>query len=39
MGEIPERSTFRQPVLKAALQPYLEIVQGTFILICSLNPY
>lgn len=29
MGDIPERSTFRQPVLKNALVPYLEIVQGS----------
>ncbi|KAI5480596.1 26S proteasome non-atpase regulatory subunit 3 [Pseudohyphozyma bogoriensis] len=28
MGEIPERSIFRQPVLKSALKPYLEIVQA-----------
>lgn len=28
MGEIPERSVFRQPVLKKALVPYLQIVQG-----------
>lgn len=28
MGEIPERRTFREPVLKKALVPYLEIVQG-----------
>lgn len=29
MGEIPERRTFRHPVLKTALLPYLEIVQGS----------
>lgn len=28
MGDIPERSAFRQPVLKKALVPYLQIVQG-----------
>ncbi|SCV74052.1 BQ2448_6484 [Microbotryum intermedium] len=28
MGEIPERSIFREPVLKKALVPYLEIVQA-----------
>lgn len=28
MGDIPERSVFRQPVLKRALVPYLQIVQG-----------
>ena len=28
MGDIPERSVFRQPVLKRALVPYLHIVQG-----------
>ncbi|KAM0750367.1 hypothetical protein T439DRAFT_348365 [Meredithblackwellia eburnea MCA 4105] len=28
MGEIPERRTFRHPVLKNALFPYLEIVQA-----------
>lgn len=30
MGEIPERSVFRQPVLKKALVPYLHIVQGEY---------
>lgn len=29
MGDIPERSIFRQPVLQAALVPYLEIAQGS----------
>jgi 26S proteasome regulatory subunit N3 len=29
MGNIPERSTFRLPVLKSALVPYFQIVQGT----------
>ncbi|CAG8449578.1 1896_t:CDS:10 [Diversispora eburnea] len=29
MGEIPERSIFRQPVLKKPLVPYLHIVQET----------
>jgi len=28
MGDIPERSVFRQPVLKKALGPYLQIVQA-----------
>jgi 26S proteasome regulatory subunit N3 len=28
MGEIPERSLFRQPVLRKALLPYLAITQG-----------
>lgn len=28
MGDIPERGVFRQPVLKKALVPYLQIVQG-----------
>jgi len=28
MGDIPERGLFRHPVLKRALQPYLEIVQA-----------
>ncbi len=28
MGDIPERSTFRQPVLRKALAPYFQIVQG-----------
>ena len=30
MGEIPDRQTFRHPVLEQALQAYSEIVQGTF---------
>lgn len=30
MGDIPERSFFRIPVLKKALVPYMEIVQGKF---------
>ena len=29
MGEIPERSIFRQVGLKKSLVPYLEIVQGS----------
>lgn len=33
MGDIPERSVFRQPVLKKALVPYLQIVQGKYILL------
>ncbi len=28
MGDIPERSLFRKPVLKKALVPYFQIVQG-----------
>ncbi|KAI9310501.1 proteasome regulatory subunit C-terminal-domain-containing protein [Dichotomocladium elegans] len=28
LGEIPERSLFRQPILKKALQPYLHITQA-----------
>jgi 26S proteasome regulatory subunit N3 len=28
MGEIPERSIFRQPILRQALLPYLEITQA-----------
>jgi 26S proteasome regulatory subunit N3 len=28
MGDIPERTLFRHPVLKRALTPYLQIVQG-----------
>lgn len=28
MGDIPERSLFRQPVLRKALVPYFQIVQG-----------
>lgn len=28
MGDIPERKTFRDPVLKASLAPYLAIAQG-----------
>ena len=31
MGEIPDRQTFRHPVLERALQPYSEIVQGTLL--------
>jgi hypothetical protein len=31
MGEIPDRRTFRHPVLEKALQPYSEIVQGTLL--------
>jgi hypothetical protein len=29
-GAIPDRSTFRKPVLKEALTPYFQIVQGKF---------
>jgi 26S proteasome regulatory subunit N3 len=32
MGEIPERSLFRQPILKKALAPYLVITQGKILL-------
>jgi hypothetical protein len=28
MGDIPERGTFRQPVLRKALEGYFEIVKG-----------
>jgi hypothetical protein len=28
MGDIPERSTFRRPVLRRALAPYFQLVQG-----------
>lgn len=31
MGEIPDRQTFRHPVLEKALQAYSEIVQGTLL--------
>ena len=31
MGDIPERSLFRHPVLEKALTPYFEIVKGTVI--------
>ena len=34
MGNIPERSTFRLPVLKSALVPYFQIVQGASSLVC-----
>lgn len=27
-GVIPDRALFRKPVLKSALQPYFQIVQG-----------
>jgi 26S proteasome regulatory subunit N3 len=30
MGEIPERSIFRQPGLKSALAPYLQLTQVSF---------
>jgi hypothetical protein len=30
MGNIPDRSTFRLPVLKKALIPYFQIVQGSY---------
>ena len=30
MGDIPERGTFRQPVLRKALEGYFEIVKGEF---------
>jgi 26S proteasome regulatory subunit N3 len=29
MGDIPDRSLFRQPVLQKALNGYFEIVKGT----------
>ena len=28
MGDIPERSVFRRPVLRKALGPYFQLVQG-----------
>lgn len=28
MGDIPERGTFRQPVLRKSLEGYFEIVKG-----------
>lgn len=28
MGEIPERSTFRMPIYRKALHPYLELTQS-----------
>lgn len=31
MGEIPERSLFRQPILKKSLIPYLAITQGKLV--------
>ena len=37
MGEIPDRQTFRHPVLEKALQPYSEIVQGTLLPCISLD--
>lgn len=37
MGDIPERGVFRQPVLKKALVPYLQIVQGMHS--CSLSGF
>jgi 26S proteasome regulatory subunit N3 len=27
-GVIPDRALFRKPVLKSALQPYFQVVQG-----------
>ena len=36
MGEIPDRQTFRHPVLEKALQPYSEIVQGNAFIFNSL---
>ena len=36
MGDIPERSVFRQPVFKKSLLPYLQIVQGKFLPFMSL---
>lgn len=38
MGNIPERSTFRLPVLKSALVPYFQIVQGELYFHTSLIP-
>ena len=29
MGDIPERSDFRKPMLEKVLAPYAQIVQGT----------
>ena len=31
MGDIPERSVFRRPVLRRALAPYFQLVQGEFV--------
>ena len=31
MGEIPERSVFRQATLRKSLVPYFHITQGTFL--------
>ena len=28
LGEIPDRATFREPVLKKPLMPYLQLTQG-----------
>jgi len=36
-GVIPDRAMFRKPVLKAALAPYFQIVQGKSILSVDLQ--
>ena len=28
LGEIPDRATFREPILKKPLTPYLQVTQG-----------
>lgn len=38
MGDIPDRSTFRHPVLEKALIPYFDIVKGKFVVLSSLFP-
>ena len=37
MGDIPERSTFRHPVLRKALEGYFEIVRGKALIFISYN--
>lgn len=37
MGEIPERSLFRQPILKKSLVPYLAITQGKLYTVKRMN--
>jgi 26S proteasome regulatory subunit N3 len=37
MGDIPERSLFRHPVLEKALSAYFEIVKGNFIVALHYN--
>ena len=39
MGEIPERSLFRHPVLEKALAGYFEIVKGAFFAFVSTSAY